>query len=108
MFIIIVFTCRIENINHNPTNYNSNNNGHYRNGHDNNPSYNSYTNNSTTNSNNNNNHVSLTNSYQTVQTTVFKAIYDYDAKEDDEISFRDGDKFINCEQIDVGWMIGKL
>ena len=41
-----------------------------------------------------------------IKTTVYKAIYDYDAKEDDEISFRDGDKFINCEQIDVGWMIG--
>ena len=41
-----------------------------------------------------------------VLTSVFRAIYDYDAKEDDEISFRDGDKFINCEQIDVGWMIG--
>ncbi len=41
-----------------------------------------------------------------VITSVFRAIYDYDAKEDDEISFRDGDKFINCEQIDVGWMIG--
>lgn len=43
---------------------------------------------------------------ENVQTSVFRAIYDYDAKEDDEISFRDGDKFINCEQIDVGWMIG--
>ncbi|RNA14708.1 LIM and SH3 domain Lasp [Brachionus plicatilis] len=41
-----------------------------------------------------------------IKTTVYKAIYDYDAKEDDEISFRDGDKFINCEQIDIGWMIG--
>ena len=41
-----------------------------------------------------------------IKTSVFKAIYDYDAKEDDEISFRDGDKFTNCEQIDVGWMIG--
>lgn len=41
-----------------------------------------------------------------IKTTVYRAIYDYDEKEDDEISFRDGDKFINCEQIDVGWMIG--
>ena len=41
-----------------------------------------------------------------IKTSVYKAIYDYDAKEDDEISFRDGDKFTNCEQIDVGWMIG--
>lgn len=44
--------------------------------------------------------------YQSIQTSVYRAIYDYDANEDDEISFRDGDKFINCEQIDVGWMIG--
>jgi hypothetical protein len=43
-----------------------------------------------------------------IKTSVYKAIYDYDAREDDEISFRDGDKFINCEQIDIGWMIGKL
>ena len=41
-----------------------------------------------------------------IKTSVYKAIYDYDAKEDDEISFRDGDKFTNCELIDVGWMIG--
>lgn len=41
-----------------------------------------------------------------IKTSVYKAIYDYDAREDDEISFRDGDKFINCEQIDIGWMIG--
>ena len=45
-------------------------------------------------------------SYDDIQTSVYRAIYDYDAKEDDEISFRDGDKFINCELIDVGWMIG--
>jgi hypothetical protein len=44
--------------------------------------------------------------YQPIQTSVFRAIYDYDAKEDDEISFRDGDRFTNCEHIDVGWMIG--
>ena len=44
--------------------------------------------------------------FNDIKTSVFKAIYDYDAKEDDEISFRDGDKFTNCEQIDVGWMIG--
>jgi hypothetical protein len=41
-----------------------------------------------------------------IKTSVYKAIYDYDGKDDDELSFRDGDKFINCEQIDVGWMIG--
>jgi hypothetical protein len=41
-----------------------------------------------------------------IKISVYKAIYDYDGKEEDELSFRDGDKFINCEQIDVGWMIG--
>lgn len=41
-----------------------------------------------------------------IKTSVYKAIYDYDASEEDELSFRDGDKFINCEQIDIGWMIG--
>jgi hypothetical protein len=54
------------------------------------------------NNNNNNFDIPLSD----IKTSVYKAIYDYDAKEDDEISFRDGDKFINCEQIDVGWMIG--
>ena len=50
----------------------------------------------------------LTDAYRhdEIKTSVYKAVYDYDAKEDDEISFRDGDRFINCEQIDVGWMIG--
>ena len=41
-----------------------------------------------------------------IKTSVYKAIYDYDGNEEDELSFRDGDKFINCELIDVGWMIG--
>ncbi len=41
-----------------------------------------------------------------IKISVFKAIYDYDGREEDELSFRDGDKFVNCEQIDVGWMIG--
>jgi hypothetical protein len=52
------------------------------------------------------NSIALTNLSNEIKTTVYRAIYDYDAKEDDEISFRDGDKFINCEQVDVGWMIG--
>jgi hypothetical protein len=41
-----------------------------------------------------------------IKISVYKAIYDYDGKEEDELSFRDGDKFVSCEQIDVGWMIG--
>ena len=42
-----------------------------------------------------------------IATSVYKAIYDYDAQEEDEISFRDGDRFTNCEYINEGWMIGK-
>jgi len=40
-------------------------------------------------------------------TTVYRAIYDHDAKEDDEISFRDGDRFLECQIIDEGWMVGR-
>lgn len=40
------------------------------------------------------------------KTTIFKAIYDHDANEDDEISFRDGDRFLECQIVDVGWMVG--
>ena len=54
----------------------------------------------------NNNGDDIGGDFEIIQTTVYRAIYDYDAKEDDEISFREGDKFTNCEQIDVGWMIG--
>merc|ERR1712113_1017712 len=38
----------------------------------------------------------------------FQAIYDYDAQDDDEVSFRDGDLIINCVKIDDGWMCGTV
>merc|ERR1719273_2952942 len=38
----------------------------------------------------------------------FQAIYDYDAQDDDEVSFRDGDLIINCMKIDDGWMCGTV
>ena len=41
------------------------------------------------------------------KTTVYKAIYDYDEREGDEISFRDGDRFLDCQIVDVGWMVGR-
>lgn len=111
------------------TNGNGASNGHTNNGVNNSPNgnkvYNNGKNGTTSNqyyengTNDNNNNNSLYNNKQQqlqqqlqydfmndIKTTVYKAIYDYDAKEDDEISFRDGDKFINCEQIDIGWMIG--
>ncbi len=49
---------------------------------------------------------SSNNKYKAVETGVYKAIYDYDATESDELTFRDGDKFINCEYITTGWMVG--
>ena len=41
-----------------------------------------------------------------IKTSCYRAVYDYDANDDDELTFRDGDKFFECEQIDQGWMIG--
>merc|ERR1719245_376366 len=38
----------------------------------------------------------------------YQAIYDYDAQDDDEVSFRDGDLIINCVKIDDGWMCGTI
>jgi hypothetical protein len=46
------------------------------------------------------------NQHSMIKTSVFRAIYDYDANDSDELSFRDGDKFINCEEIAQGWMLG--
>jgi len=37
---------------------------------------------------------------------VYKAIYDYQAQDGDEIGFFEGDLIINCEPIDEGWMQG--
>ena len=39
---------------------------------------------------------------------AFQAIYDYEAQDDDEVSFRDGDLIINCVKIDDGWMCGTV
>ena len=48
----------------------------------------------------------LKNTVNECKTTIYKAIYDHDANEDDEISFRDGDRFLECQIVDVGWMVG--
>lgn len=42
------------------------------------------------------------------QTPFYRAMYDYDAQDDDEISFRDGDSIIDTEPIDEGWMYGTV
>lgn len=37
---------------------------------------------------------------------VYKALYDYDAQDDDEVSFQEGDIISNCQVIDDGWVVG--
>ncbi|EOA95217.1 LIM and SH3 domain protein 1, partial [Anas platyrhynchos] len=38
----------------------------------------------------------------------FRAVYDYNAADEDEVSFQDGDTIINVQQIDDGWMYGTV
>jgi len=38
----------------------------------------------------------------------YRAMYDYDADDDDEVSFRDGDVIVDCKPIDEGWMMGTV
>lgn len=37
---------------------------------------------------------------------VYRALYDYEAQDHDEVSFCDGDIILNCTAIDQGWMTG--
>ncbi|XP_052254535.1 LIM and SH3 domain protein F42H10.3-like isoform X2 [Dreissena polymorpha] len=39
---------------------------------------------------------------------VCQAMYDYDAADADEVSFREGDKIVFCQPIDAGWMEGTV
>ncbi|XP_029461331.1 nebulin isoform X6 [Rhinatrema bivittatum] len=39
---------------------------------------------------------------------TFRAMYDYAAVDDDEVSFRDGDAILNVQAIDEGWMYGTV
>ncbi|KAF2983577.1 hypothetical protein EK904_005770, partial [Melospiza melodia maxima] len=34
---------------------------------------------------------------------TYRAMYDYSAQDEDEVSFRDGDYIINVQPIDDGW-----
>lgn len=38
----------------------------------------------------------------------YRAIYDYSAADDDEVSFMDGDVIVDVQQIDEGWMFGRV
>ncbi|OQV18907.1 putative LIM and SH3 domain protein Lasp [Hypsibius exemplaris] len=39
---------------------------------------------------------------------MYKAMYDYNAGDADEVTFRDGDVILNAQSIDAGWMIGTV
>lgn len=39
---------------------------------------------------------------------VYRALYDYEAQDIDEVSFREGDIIFEVEAIDSGWMTGRV
>lgn len=39
---------------------------------------------------------------------IYRAMYDYEAQDDDEVSFQDGDLIVNVSSIDGGWMTGQV
>ena len=41
-------------------------------------------------------------------TRCYRAMYDYESQDVDEVSFRDGDIVINAAFIDEGWMTGTV
>jgi len=41
-----------------------------------------------------------------LQGPQYCAIYDYDAQDDDEVSFVENDIITNCQTVDEGWVIG--
>lgn len=38
----------------------------------------------------------------------YRAVYDYAAADEDEVSFADGDMIVDVQQIDEGWMFGRV
>lgn len=38
----------------------------------------------------------------------YRAVYDYTAADEDEVSFKDGDMILDVQQIDEGWMYGRV
>ncbi|MCI4384146.1 hypothetical protein PGIGA_G00035550 [Pangasianodon gigas] len=38
----------------------------------------------------------------------YRAVYDYAAADEDEVSFADGDVIVDVQQIDEGWMFGRV
>lgn len=39
---------------------------------------------------------------------VFRALYDYEAQDTDEVSFTEGDLIFEVDSIDAGWMTGRV
>lgn len=39
---------------------------------------------------------------------VYKALYDYEAQDSDEVSFAEGDMIFEVNSIDGGWMTGRV
>ncbi|XP_075218568.1 LIM and SH3 domain protein Lasp isoform X2 [Lycorma delicatula] len=46
--------------------------------------------------------------HRTTSGRVYRALYDYEAQDGDEVSFHDGDLIVNCTSIDEGWMTGTV
>lgn len=38
----------------------------------------------------------------------YRAVYDYAAADEDEVSFADGDFIVDVQQIDEGWIFGRV
>ncbi|KAM8966208.1 nebulette isoform 2-T2 [Pelodytes ibericus] len=45
---------------------------------------------------------------QSLSMRTYRAMYDYSAQDEDEVSFRDGDYIVNVQSIDEGWMYGTV
>uniref|UniRef100_A0A8W7PXD9 SH3 domain-containing protein n=1 Tax=Anopheles coluzzii TaxID=1518534 RepID=A0A8W7PXD9_ANOCL len=41
-------------------------------------------------------------------TRVYRALYDYEAQDSDEVGFSEGDLIIEVNSIDAGWMTGRV
>lgn len=39
---------------------------------------------------------------------AFVALYDYEAQDEDEVGFNEGDQIVDCESVDEGWMIATV
>lgn len=39
---------------------------------------------------------------------VYRALYDYEAQDSDEVSFSEGDLIFEVNSIDAGWMTGRV